>query len=297
MEVPIVMRRLALLLVCASVCMGFASRAAAAPEEEDLLFQAPTSDATASSARPARPAGNEKTENKKAEKQKRTAHKKPLSKNAGRAMASAHRRMATKARPAAVAASPTPAFYVGVHVGGGWSSASPPIDAGSVSGGGVIGGGQFGWNYQFGQLVFGVEGDVSASGVRGNVSGGIGGTPVSGSMRNDWFATLAGRVGFASGSMLSYLKAGAAWTQYKWNFSSGAGGAASASETRSGWVIGIGLERALTSTLSAKIEYNYMDFGHRTEILTTTGGLVALPSSVALDVHVVKIGLNHRFSY
>jgi outer membrane immunogenic protein len=93
------------------------------------------------------------------------------------------------------------------------------------------------------------------------------------------------------------VKAGAAWTRYKWEFTAPGVGTAAATENRTGWMLGAGFEYAIAGSLSAKIEYNYLNFGERTETLTTTGGLVALPASVALDVHVVKLGLNHRFGY
>lgn len=279
------MRRLAILVLCLGVFAGFASRAAAAPEEE-LLFESLKNE-------PAKREHATKDADKKA--QAKTTHAKPLSKKASKAMAYGHRRLITKAPPIPVINNASPNFYVGLHFGGGWSHFSSPLDSMSGNGSGIIGGGQFGWNYQVDNLVFGIEADISASGVRSSLSGDLGGTAVTGTARNEWFATLAGRFGFATGRTLSYLKAGGAWTRYKWDFTAAGVGDASASENRSGWVVGIGWEQALSGTISAKIEYNYLDFGTRTDTLATTGGLIATPTDVRLNAHLIKLGLNHRF--
>jgi outer membrane immunogenic protein len=266
------MRCLAILILCAGVSAGLVSRAAAAPVEEELVAEPPAKEITTGSVRARKPVHHRK---------------------ARKAMAA----MPMKAVPRTVTGRAAPSFYAGVHIGGAWTHFTAPAGGQSVDGSGVIGGGQVGVNYQIENLVFGVEGDISASGVRGDVSGDLGGTAVSGSVRNDWFATLAGRFGVSSGRTLTYVKAGAAWTRYKWEFTAPGVGTAAATENRTGWMLGAGIEYAIAGALSAKIEYNYLNFGERTETLTTTGGLVALPTSVDLDVHVVKLGLNHRFAY
>jgi hypothetical protein len=38
-----------------------------------------------------------------------------------------------------------------------------------------------------------------------------------------------------------------------------------------------------------------MDLGSKTVTLTTTGGLVALPVNVDLDVQTIKAGFNYKF--
>ncbi|MBM3529630.1 MAG: porin family protein [Alphaproteobacteria bacterium] len=186
-----------------------------------------------------------------------------------------------------------PSFYLGVHLGGGWSHLAG--DA-SASPSGVIGGLQAGLNYQVDNLVFGAETELSAAGMSGGGSGTIGGTSVTGSAKHDWFATLAGRFGVASGRTLYFLKGGVAWTEYKRDYRSAAGGTATDSGTRTGWLIGFGIEHALTETVSGKIEYNYMDFGSSTVTPATTGGIAATAAALKIDTHVVKVGLNQRFT-
>jgi outer membrane immunogenic protein len=203
-------------------------------------------------------------------------------------------RKAPPPMPEVQRAASLPSFYVGVHFGGGWGRFSSSADP-SATPSGVIGGLQAGLNYQTGNLVFGLEGEFTASGVKGGANGTIGGTAVTGTARHLWFATFAGRLGVASGRTLAFVKGGAAWTEVKREFSSTAGATASDSQTRAGWLIGIGVEHALTETVSGKIEYNYMDFGEHTTTLATTGGLAATPTALKIDVHMVKVGVNHRF--
>ena len=62
-------------------------------------------------------------------------------------------------------------FYVGINGGGGWgrSDWSNPFGTGSMSitSGGLVGG-TLGYNYQMGQVVFGLEGDIDWSNIRGS---------------------------------------------------------------------------------------------------------------------------------
>jgi outer membrane immunogenic protein len=67
--------------------------------------------------------------------------------------------------------------------------------------------------------------------------------------------------------------------------------AASVRVTRSGWLVGTGIEYAITPTWSAKIEYNYMDFGTKNVLFDLSGD----PASVKQQLHSVKFGINYRF--
>jgi outer membrane immunogenic protein len=162
-------------------------------------------------------------------------------------------------------------FYVGGHVG----FISTDGDSG------FLGGGQAGFNYQVGQWVFGVEGQMSATSIKESavfVMPGVIGR-AEGSL--DWVSTLAGRAGFAFDQWLVYGKLGAAWAHGSASASvtgPGVGTSISTSDTVSGWMLGLGTEYALRNNWSAKIEYNMMDFNPGT-------------------IHVVKAGMNYRFGF
>jgi outer membrane immunogenic protein len=210
-------------------------------------------------------------------------------------------------------------FYIGGHVGWGWGDTDSTVleatntffPQGTVnpsSFDGLLGGGQIGFNYQTGQFVFGVE----AEGTWGSLAGDSVHTAVLLANREarthidgQWMVTLAGRFGVAVGTSLFYVKGGAAWadlgaTTNSINTLNGAiGQTVSGSETRSGWIIGGGLEHSFGGNWSAKIEYNFLDFGTSTVTRSGTNFLTGLPVSVQRDadtqIQVVKFGINYRF--
>ena len=173
-------------------------------------------------------------------------------------------------------------FYVGGHLGAGWSGD-----------GGFLGGGQAGFNYQVGQWVLGVEGQLSATSIKDTVSAivvspGFAVASASAEARLDWISTLAARVGWAFDRWLAYGKVGGAWAHVSVDavagittINGGASAAASASKTSSGLMLGFGTEYALWGNWTAKAEYNMMDFGN--DFITDN------------KLHLFKAGVNYRF--
>jgi outer membrane immunogenic protein len=114
-------------------------------------------------------------------------------------------------------------------------------------------------------------------------------------------ATVTGRVGYAWDRFLGYVKGGGAWERDDYRIFGTLPGVAagptpvdlSASETRSGWTVGIGGEYAFTNFLSGFVEYDYYDFGTRD--LTFTGNGAPGTVSIKETKSVVKAGLNFRF--
>src|SRR5215469_18804019 len=77
--------------------------------------------------------------------------------------------------------------------------------------------------------------------------------------------------GWAWDRWLIYAKGGAAWAGDKYSaFIPVFDEQLEASETRTGWTVGGGIEWAFWSNWSAKAEYDYYDFGTRTLTLTGT---------------------------
>ena len=189
-------------------------------------------------------------------------------------------------------------FYGGIHGGYGWSDFSSRDPVGGNSTGqasGWLAGVQLGYNYQIGSFVLGAEGDVSFADVKNVVDDPLGLGGGQAVLKNDYFATLAARFGYAFDRTLLYGKAGVAWTRDKFNVTDGVGGFGNGTFNRTGWMLGAGLEYAFWNNWSAKIEYNYLHFGSVTEMLTTGGGLGATVPSVSLNTHLLKVGLNYRF--
>ena len=170
-------------------------------------------------------------------------------------------------------------FYVGINGGGGWahSDFSAPLTTGTFSPSGGIAGGTVGYNWQMNQIVFGVEGDIDWSNIRGSVAcpGGICET------RNNWLGTARGRLGYAFDRVMPYVTGGAAVGDIKTNTPFG-----SSSSTKAGWTVGGGVEAAIAGPWTAKAEYLYVDLGN--------GGSV-LGSNASFHSHILRAGLNYRF--
>ncbi len=68
-------------------------------------------------------------------------------------------------------------LYVGGNVGGAWTTATvddhydyvgDPLSSNNLNGGGIVGGGQIGYNFQWGNIVFGPEADLGYLGLSGS---------------------------------------------------------------------------------------------------------------------------------
>ena len=99
-------------------------------------------------------------------------------------------------------------FYLGINGGGGWgrSNWSANNTGFGVNGGQV--GGTFGYNRQFGNFVFGVEGDVDWSGLNG--TGTSAGCPGGCSTSETWLSTVRGRIGYSFDRVMPYATGGLA---------------------------------------------------------------------------------------
>ena len=200
-------------------------------------------------------------------------------------------------------------FYFGAHGGGAWgrkeetiapftfgrtvlTPADTTID---ISGG--LAGGPIGANYQAGSWVLGVEADVSWADLTGNTSCAtdIVGVAENCRVRVNALGTLAGRLGFALDRMLLYGKGGAAFANDKYELNSIA--EYRSNETRWGWMVGAGIEYSFSDNWSAKIEYNYLDFGTRAVQFATTAGITPLDTNIRESIHVAKVGINYRFGW
>jgi outer membrane immunogenic protein len=208
--------------------------------------------------------------------------------------------------------------YAGINGGYAWGNWSDGFGDSFKSNGGIVGG-TFGFNYQWGWFVAGFEGDIDWSGQKNSgsasTSGTLFGAPIgaaaTATYKNDVLSTFAARFGVAADHWLFYGKAGGAWTQEKFNGTAslvtpGATFVASESDSfsRLGWMAGAGVEYAITNNLTAKVEYNYIDFGSNNETLNVTGtiagagvaGTTPVPITSKLHDNVVKVGLNWLFN-
>jgi outer membrane immunogenic protein len=210
-------------------------------------------------------------------------------------------------------------FYIGAHGGGVWDKEeattvgatllAPNGTTSSAKKTGFLGGGQIGANYQFNSIVIGVEGDGSwtnekTASTLTNPTILVPGVTVAGSSKTDWYATATARLGVVVGPALFYAKGGGAWESIA--YSATITGAAipgspvsgtTSSNTVTGWTAGAGIEYGFAPNWSAKVEYDYMDFGRKRYSTAFGGALGTGLSDIRSTVSVVKAGINYHFNW
>jgi outer membrane immunogenic protein len=176
-------------------------------------------------------------------------------------------------------------FYIGVNGGGGFGSSNWDSTGSRNVSGGLIGG-TVGYNYQFGQVVAGVEGDVDWSDINGSTNNSC---PFGCKTSNSWLATVRGRLGYAADRFMPYITGGAAFG----NIRASATGFPDTSSDQSGWTIGAGLEAALAPNWSAKVEYLFVDLGSFNCGLNC--GAVSASDNVSFHANLLRAGVNYKF--
>jgi outer membrane immunogenic protein len=183
-------------------------------------------------------------------------------------------------------------FYIGGHVGGAFAGSNNPVG----SDGRFLGGIQGGADYQFAtNWVIGIEAQYSW--MANNNSGVVfpGGVLVN--SNSDQLGSVTGRLGYAWGPALLYAKGGYAFKDSN-NLTASVAGVPVAFTTdsnhRDGYTVGAGLEYMFAPSWSAKIEYQYYNFGNTT-FLTGPVGLAG--TRFRDDENTVKAGINYRFNW
>ena len=160
--------------------------------------------------------------------------------------------------------------YLGANLGYGWGS----VDYNPTRPSGFAGGIQGGYNWQSGPWVFGVEGDLQATGAND--------TFAPWKFSNPWFGTVRGRAGYAVSNVLFYGTAGLAFGELQ-----GETFGLSESHTNAGWTAGLGVEVGLPLNWSVKVEYLYVDLNDTP--FTITG------VSNGYQFGLVRAGVNYHF--
>jgi outer membrane immunogenic protein len=203
--------------------------------------------------------------------------------------------------------------------GGYFCTPASPLNANSIastatmpsSGSAFIGSGEVGFNWQYGEWVFGPEADAGYFNLHGTrqfkgaYTVPVGGTRsylVGEQFSTDWLITARGRVGYTViPAVIVYVTAGLAATDFtvQNSFSDASGANESASVTNHiGWTAGAGTEVALTQNWSLKAEYLFLDLGSQsvTGTVTNPAGLSnGLTTSSAVQTHILRAGFNYRF--
>jgi outer membrane immunogenic protein len=203
----------------------------------------------------------------------------------------------TKAPPMMAAIYDWSGFYIGANGGGGfshnnWDLGGRPEGSHDSSGGTV--GGQIGYRWQTGPVVFGVEAQGNWADLSGsNVSNVF--APDRNRTKIDAFGLFTGQVGYAFNNVLLYAKGGAAVTDSKYDIISGTTGAvlASTSNTRWGGVVGAGVEYGFSPNWSLGFEYDHMFMGRQN--VNFVGAGFVQNDSIKQDVDMFTARLNYKF--
>jgi outer membrane immunogenic protein len=214
-------------------------------------------------------------------------------------------------------------FYVGINAGYGFGGSSnvlttgrDPATVASITGGarpgtvsldrsGFLGGGQIGYNWQFGSIVAGVEADIAYTGFGDSATFTSGALSSTFRQNLDYLGTARGRLGYAWDRTLIYATGGLAYggVNNRVDFFGPAGQLSFTGRDdsiKTGYTVGGGIEQALGGGWSAKVEYLYYNLGHdNVSVAAVPGGGgvgVGYNTRFEEDGHLVRAGLNYKFN-
>lgn len=206
-------------------------------------------------------------------------------------------------------------FYVGAQAGYGFgetSSSFSGFDAGdtppsvSPDGGGIVLGGQAGYNYQFGILVAGVEADIAYAHFRGSASSvSVNGVTQPTEQDINWLGTVRARLGvLPTDRLLVFATGGVAFGGVGVSSSLGPSGgtcaisscgSGSASATNTGGAVGGGLEYAVSNNITFKAEYLFVDLGSLSLTYPITLAVSQSMTTSNFRASIARVGLNYKF--
>lgn len=220
----------------------------------------------------------------------------------------------------AVAQAPAPeplcnwtGFYIGLHGGyvhaDGTSSEVFGVDSYNFNANEFYGGGQLGYNRQFGSwLVLGVEGEFAGTSIDQSTTLIANDQTIeTGRLKNDWTGAISGRVGISllQNKLLAYLKGGVAFARMSFDINDPEPGqnpdrsTFRDEEIMNAGLLGAGVEYAFSCHWSAKLEYKHLFFGREdfrnTEKHFDQGGTKLVTYKIDGDQDLVEVGLNYKF--
>ena len=191
----------------------------------------------------------------------------------------------------------------------------------NVNSDGFTGGGQVGYNYQFGQsfagggLVLGVEADIAYTDVGRTSAFVVNGTTTLLNANLNYLGTVRGRVGYAFDRLLIYGTGGFAFGDVSTSANFLTAGIPSfygrRTDTETGYAYGGGVEYAIptdsflsfvnffkSSAVTIKAEYIHYDLGSRNQSVAATGAFGntgAYTQRIRTDGDIIRGGINYKF--
>ncbi len=172
--------------------------------------------------------------------------------------------------------------------------------------GSLLGGGQLGYNLQFGVFVIGLEGDFN--GTSSDVSQSFvfasavlppfNTLTAERTVESSWMASARLRAGVALHSVLLYATGGGAFTDVTVHaddsFTGNLHVSSSSADITAGWTVGGGVEWAITKAVSVGLEYRHSDYGTNTYNIATPGAPISAHSvraGVTTDQALFRVNL------
>ncbi len=196
-------------------------------------------------------------------------------------------------------------FYVGGNGGYGTSRncwGSVPVAGGAIipdgchnQSGGILGG-QFGYRWQMGPVVYGLEAQGDWTSIRGShVS--VVNPLLTDTSKVNGLGLFTGQIGYAWNAALLYVKGGAAVTSGNLSQITSVGGVGvnQASITRWGGSIGAGFEYGFAPNWSAGFEYNHLFMGNANNSFSSLAGITPVLNQISQDIDMVTVRVTYRF--
>jgi outer membrane immunogenic protein len=187
-------------------------------------------------------------------------------------------------------------FYFGAHVGTANGTSQRDYSDGNTTGkfdlGGTTGGALAGFNKQFNSLVLSLEGDISASNVRGQSS--HPNDSYNYETENNWLATLRPRLGCRlEAPLLPYLTGGLALGDVRIltprTTGTGVGGA-QGKHVQPGWTAGVGVEtRYFPTHWGLNVEYLYVKLPDA----SVPGASAGVTTTTKFSENILRFGINY----
>jgi outer membrane immunogenic protein len=200
-------------------------------------------------------------------------------------------------------------FYVGGSLGAAVALGTVNDLSGSLYGVGATGdnhnvgaiiGANVGYNFQAGNLVYGLETDISYNTAKSVIA--VYNVTPDDYLRSssNSLITARARVGYAFDRTLAYVTGGLAVSNLNVSATGNFGflsdyGTAGVSGWRTGWIVGAGLEHAITQNWTVRAEGLYVDFGSRTA--WTVSDVTQTPMGFRFNDQelISRVGVNYKF--
>jgi outer membrane immunogenic protein len=192
-------------------------------------------------------------------------------------------------------------FYIGANAGYGWAASPEQLVYYEYTPGltptGGFAGAQIGYNWQYSpHFVFGVEADIQFASISDRAIVDDDSYSLTTDARLNWFGTVRGKIGYATGNALIYATGGLAYGSLHKEYTYTDDSTYYGNATVTGYAVGAGLEYKWSPNFGVKAEYQYLNFGKNNfcEYQASSSCWNSSSSPLATDdFHTVRLGVNY----